>query len=165
MSVEVSTSRGGAWTNNKIPFTFYSSRPAIDAFGRPIWGYDPTFTQSAWQVTFDENEYGPRVEELYPPAGHPLNEGRPSPWDAPRDPFHAIAEHAAWMPVELDTGDRMNAAEDLVMRTRQAAKHGHEGSWGDRMSFLRAHHLVPDTYRQDVVAARNAFVSEANGVM
>ncbi len=36
---------------------------------------------------------------------------------------------------------------------------GVEGSWGDRMSFLRAHHLVPDKYRHAIVAARNAETS------
>ena len=61
------------------------------------------------------------------------------------------------MPVELDTGDRFEAAEDLVVRTRQSRLHGVEGSWGDRTSFLRAHHLVRDVYRQDVAAARAAF--------
>ena len=61
------------------------------------------------------------------------------------------------MPVELDTGERFEAAADLVERTRQSRLHGVEGSWGDRMSFLRAHNLVRDVYRQDVVEARGAF--------
>ena len=156
VSVEVSTSRGGSWTNNRVPFTYYSTRPAIDAFGRPIWGYEPTFTKSAWQVTFEQNEFGAFAHELYPPSGHPRNDGRPSPWDAARDPFHAQGDSAAWQPVELDVGDRMEPASDLVMRTAQAKMHGVEGSWGDRKSFLRAHALVPDVYRKDVVAARAA---------
>ena len=78
-----------------------------------MWGYEPTFTKSAWEVDFDENEYGSHVEQLYPTAGHPLNGGRPSPWDAPRDPFHTEGSDAAWMPVQLDAGDRMDPAEDL----------------------------------------------------
>ena len=157
VSVEISTSRGAHWTRNNVQFTYYATRPSIDAFGRPTWGYDPTFTLPAWQVAFEENEYGGFVPELYPPAGHPLNEGRPSPWDAAQDPFHARGASAAEMPVELDTGDRFEAAEDLVVRTRQSRLHGVEGSWGDRTSFLRAHHLVRDVYRQDVAAARAAF--------
>jgi hypothetical protein len=154
VSVEVSTGRGGSWTNNKVPFTYFSTRPSIDAFGRPMWGYEPTFTKAAWQVEFSENEYGSHVEPLYPATGHPLNGGRPSPWDAPRDPFHTEGADASWMPVELDTGDRMEPAHDLTERIAQAKYHGVEGSWGDRMSFLRAHSLVPDTYRKDVVASR-----------
>ena len=160
VSVEVSTGRGASWTNNRVPFTYYSSRPAIDAFGQPIWGYEPTFTKAAWQVTFEENEFGPRVGELYPPTGHPINRGRPSPWDAPRDPFHAVGASAAWMPVELDTGDGQ-AAEDLVV-SGQARDHG--GRLVGRPHVVPARPPPrPDTYRQNVVAARNAFVSEANG--
>ena len=47
-------------------------------------------------------------------------------------------------PVELDTGDRFELAEDLVVRERQSVNQGVEGSWGDRMSFLRAHNRVRD---------------------
>ena len=54
--------------------------------------------------------------------------------------------------------------KDLVGRTNWERAHqskmkGVEGSWGDRMSFLRAHHLVPDKYRHAIVAARNAETS------
>ena len=154
VSLELSTGRGASWTNNRVPFTYYSTRPAIDAFGRPMWGYDPTFTKAAWQVTFERNEFGSFAPELYPASGHALNEGRPSPWDAPRDPYHAQGPSAAVQPVELDAGDRMDPSEDLVVRTAQAALHGVEGSWGDRKSFLRAHALIPDRYRVSVVTAR-----------
>ena len=157
VSVEVTTNRGASWTQNRIPFAYYSTRPSIDAFGRPMWGYDSTFTKAAWQVEYAENEFGADVRPSYPTLGHPLNEGRPSPWDAPRDPFHATGVSAYAHPVELDTGTRFEPAEDLVARTEQTAAHGREGSWGDRMSFLRAHNLVPDVYRQDVVAARATF--------
>lgn len=157
VSVELSTGRGAAYTNNRVQFTYYSTRPSIDAFGRPMWGYDPTFTRPAWQVAFEQNEYGGYAPESYPPAGHERNHGRPSPWDAPSDPFHARGESARTRPVELDTGDRFAAAEDLVARTRQSAMHGVEGSWGDRTTFLRAHSLVRDNYRQDIVKARAAF--------
>ena len=169
VSVEVTATRGALWTNNRVPFTYYSTRPSIDAFGRPMWGYEPTFTKAAWQVTFEENDFGSFAPELYPPSGHPLNEGRPSPWDAPRDPFHAQGASAEWQPVELDVGDRMEPAEDLVVRTAQERLHGVEGSWGDRKSFLRAHAPVPDVYRKDVVAARAAMreliKQTNNGVM
>ena len=169
VSVEVSTGRGESFTANQINFTYYATRPSIDAFGRPMWGYDPTFTRPAWQVAFETNEFGGFTPELYPPSGHVANRGRPSPWDAPQDPFHTRGPAAAEMPVSLDTGDRFEPAADLVMRTRQSALHGIEGSWGDRMSFLRAHSLVRDNYRQDVVAAKRAFkeVYEQtnNGVM
>ena len=157
VSVEISTGRGAHYTDNRVQFTYYSTRPSIDAFGRPTWGYEPTFELSAWQVTFETNEFGGVAPELYPPAGHARNRGRSSPWDAPQDPFHARGASAAERPVELDTGDRFLAAEDLVARTRQSALHGVEGSWGDRMSFLRVHSLVRDVYRQNVVAARAAF--------
>lgn len=74
-----------------------------------------------------------------------------------------------WRPTELDPGDRMAPADDLTARTLQARHHGTEGSWGDRMSFLRAHNLVRDQYGQEVAAARAAFVEEKartdNGVM
>ena len=43
------------------------------------------------------------------------------------------------------------------MYTEQSTYSGVEGSWGDRMSFLRAHSLVRDVYRQDVVSARAAY--------
>jgi hypothetical protein len=135
----------------------YSTRPSIDAFGMPMWGYEPTFLRPAWQVAFDTNEFGSKVDEMSPPAGHALNDGRPSPWDAPADPFHARGLSAAWQPVELDTGDRFLPAEDLVVRAAHSRLHGVEGSWGDRMSFLRAHSLVRDIYRQDVVSARAAY--------
>ena len=76
---------------------------------------------------------------------------------------------AAEMPVELDTGDRFLPAEDAVQRAVQSALHGVEGSWGDRMSFLRAHALVRDNYRMDVVAARKRFreveAQTTNGVI
>ena len=157
VSVEVSTGRGAAWTDNRVPFTYYSSRPSIDAFGRPTWGYEPSFSRAAWQVAFEENNFGAHVEELYPPTGHPLNNGRPSPWDVPADPFHARGASAQFRPVELDTGDRFELAEDLVVRERQSVNQGVEGSWGDRMSFLRAHNRVRDVYRQEVVEAKAAF--------
>ena len=48
----------------------------------------------------------------------------------------------------------METAEDSVMRAELTAKEGVEGSWGDRLSFLRAHSLIPDVYRKDVAAAR-----------
>ena len=143
VSIEISTGKGASWTHNRVPFTYYSTRPAVDAFGRPMWGYEPTFTKSAWQVAFEQNEFGSFAPELYPPTGHPLNNGRPSLWDSPSDPFHAQGASAGWRPVELETGDRMEPAEDLVARTHQAKYHGVEGSWGDRKSFLRAHSLVP----------------------
>ena len=107
MSV-ASTGRGASWTSNNIPFTYYATRPSIDAFGKPMWGYDPTFTRPAWQVAFEANEFGGFTPELYPPSGHPRNRGRPSPWDAHRDPFHARGPSAAVMPVELDAGDRFD---------------------------------------------------------
>lgn len=154
VSVEISTNRGGTWTENKAQFTYYSTRPAIDAFGRPMWGYESTFTKAAWQVSYEANEYGSSVPALYSPVGHPLNRGKPNEWDSYRDPFHALGESAQWRPVELDTASRFEPASDVAVRAQHAAEHGVEGSWGDRVSFLRAHHLVPDVYRQDIVAAR-----------
>eukprot|EP00966_Prymnesium_polylepis_P181536 4205021-Prymnesium_polylepis.1 len=55
----------------------------------------------------------------------------------------------------------MPPAADINERAALAAKHGVEGSWGDRMSFMRAHYLVPDTYRHDVVAARARAIAVA----
>jgi hypothetical protein len=167
VSVEVTLNRGRSWSANHVQFTFYSTRPAIDAFGRPMWGYDPTFTKAAWQVAFDANDYGSLVEPLYPPSGHTLNLGRPSAWDSHRDPFHARGEAARWQPVELDAGERLEPAEDVTVAAAHASKHGVEGSWGDRKSFMRAHSLVPDTYRQGMAAARVAALGEAinNGVI
>ena len=60
---------------------------------------------------------------------------------------------------QLDVGDRMPLADDNWERAHQSKMKGVEGSWGDRMSFLRAHHLVPDKYRHAIVAARNAETS------
>ena len=169
VSLEVSTDRGATWTNNRVPFTYYSTRPAIDAFGRPLWGYEGTFSKAAWQVAFDANHFGSHVEPLYSPTGHELSEGRPSEWDGYRDPFHATGPSGSWQPVDLDVGDRMNPAADEVARARHSQYSGVEGSWGDRTSFLRAHNLVPDIYRQDIVAARARMREEAqrtnNGVM
>ena len=79
-------------------------------------------------------------------------------WDVPADPFHARGASAQFRPVELDTGDRFELAEDLVVRERQSVNQGVEGSWGDRMSFLRAHNRVRDVYRQEVVAAKAACI-------
>ena len=62
-------------------------------------------------------------------------------------------------PTQLDVGDRMPLADDNWERAHQSKMKGVEGSWGDRMSFLRAHHLVPDKYRHAIVAARNAETS------
>ena len=154
VSVEISTNRGATWTSNHAQFTYYSTRPSIDAFGRAMWGYEPTFTQAAWQVPYAENDFGSIVRELYSPKGHPLNRGRPSKWDSHSDPFHATGESAAWNPVEMDTGDRFEPAEDVQVRASHGIDHGVEGSWGDRRSFLRAHNLVPDVYMKKVVAAR-----------
>ena len=171
VSVEISTSRGDSWTDNQVPFTFYATRPAIDAFGRPMWGYESSFTKSAWQAVdqYDHNYFGPSAEPLYPSSGHPLNGGRPSQWDSHRDPFHGTGASAAWLPVELDVGERFDPAADLAERARHSAHHGVEGSWGDRRSFLRAHSLVPDVYRQDVAAARMRVRQEieevTNGVL
>lgn len=169
VSVEVSANRGVSWTRNHVQFTYYSSRPAINAYGHPIWGYEETFSKAAWQVTYEENDFGGRVQPVYTPSGHPANRGRPSEWDSYRDPFHARGVTALWNPVELDVADRFEPAEDVDVRAEHAKCHGVEGCWGDRMSFLRAHHLVRDTYRQDVVAARARARTEAkrinNGVI
>jgi len=140
-------------------FSFFSSRPSIDAFGFPMWGYDSTFQKAGWHVEFEENEFGGVVDELYPPYGHPADGGVPSRWDARRDPFHTLGEEAKVNPTQLDVGDRMPLADDNWERAHQSKMKGVEGSWGDRMSFLRAHHLVPDKYRHAIVAARNAETS------
>ena len=63
-------------------------------------------------------------------------------------------------------GDRMPLADDLVERAHLASKHSVEGSWGDRASFMRVHHLVRDNYRHAVVDARAAQADvTANGVI
>ena len=167
VSVEVSVNRGEQWSSNGKQFTMYSTRPAIDAFGRPMWGYESTFEKSSWQLDFEQNDLGFVTPPLYEPTGHPLNGGVPSEWDARRDPFHASGPGARERPVEDDVGDRMEPAEDVVVRAELSRYHGVEGSWGDRASFLRAHHLVRDVYRQDVVEARRevAGISGANGVV
>lgn len=41
VQVEVSLNRGGHWSRNEAPFTFFSTRPSIDAFGYPTWGCAP----------------------------------------------------------------------------------------------------------------------------
>ena len=100
------------------------------------------------------NYFAWRADPLYSPTGHPLNNGQPSEWDARSDPFHTRGAQAAIMPTQEFIDDRMPAAEDLNERTMLASKYGEEGSWGDRKSFMRAHYLVPDTYRKDVTLAR-----------
>ena len=100
------------------------------------------------------NYFSWRADPLYPSTGHSSAGGRPSEWDARRDPFHTRGIEAATTPTQDFVDDRMSAAEDLDERMALASKHGVEGSWGDRKSFMRAHYLVPDTYRRDVVAAR-----------
>ena len=102
-----------------------------------MWGYDSTFQKAGWHVEFEENEFGGVVDELYPPYGHPADGGVPSRWDARRDPFHTLGEEAKVNPTQLDVGDRMPLADDNWERAHQSKMKGVEGSWGDRMSFLR----------------------------
>tara|TARA_B110001452_G_scaffold247239_1_gene233164 strand:- start:501 stop:1772 length:1272 start_codon:yes stop_codon:yes gene_type:complete len=168
VTVEVSLNRGQHFSNNGARFTFFSTRPSIDGLGYPMWGYDTTHKKAGWQTKEDypEADIGWKVPELYPSRGHPLSKGVPSPWDQQSDPFHTEGAAALLSPTELDVGDRMPPADDFDERARFAAHHGVEGSWGDRMSFLRAHSLVPDKYRHAVVAARGeAKASFANGVI
>ena len=120
-------------------------------------------------VQYPENDYGPLVEPLYPACSHPAHGGRPNEWDQRRDPFHARGASGAELPVELDVGDRFEPAEDVDERAAQSQRHGVEGSWGDRRSFMRAHGLIPDVYRQDVADARRRLKREiarvTNGVI
>ena len=151
-----------------VRFAMFSTRPSIDALGYPMWGYDSTHTKAGWQVkdAYPEAEVGWKVPQLYVPTGHPISKGVPSPWDQLKDPFHARGDEALVRPTQLDVGDRMPSADDTGERARLAERHGVEGSWGDRMSFLRAHSLVPDQYRRTVVAARGEARSVgANGVI
>jgi len=157
--VEISLNRGASYTKDETPFTLYSTRPSIDALGHPMWGYEASFTQASWLVSYPTNEYGAIVPPLYPAAGHPAQNGRPSEWDTYRDPFHTVGARGRMQPVELEIGDRMEPAADIEQRAHQATFHGVEGSWGDRLSFLRAHHLVRDQYRRDVVQAREQVVA------
>ena len=106
------------------------------------------------QASWEGNSYAWRVPELYTPRGHHLNGGRPSRWDAYRDPFHTDSSESSHHPVELDVGDNMDPAQDNGRRLALAANYGVEGSWADRKSFLRAHFLLPDKYRKAVVQAR-----------
>ena len=183
VSVEVSTNRGSTWTENNVQFTYYSSRPAVSAHGRPMWGYESTFSKASWQVAYTSNYYG-SVQPFYQPTGHASDAGRPSQWDSHStqylaadflaaiiniqvtrltccpasndctgDPFHTTGDSAAWSPVQLDTSGQLELAEDVDERASYAQHQGVHGSWGDRKSFLRAHHLVPDTYRKDVIMA------------
>ena len=122
--------------------------------------------QASWETSHETNEMSWQVDELYPPTGHPLDGGAPSKWDSRRDPFHVRASDPGEDPVALDVGDRMPVADDVVERARLASKRGVEGSWGDRQSFLRVHHYVPDTYRRAVVEARGrADSAYADGVV
>lgn len=161
MTVQVSMNRGRQWSGSKANFTLYSTRPTIDALGRPIWGYDVSGEQTAWQVESAENDFVWRVPPLYPESGHPGNRGRPSRWDGRSDPFHVRGPDAATTPVATHVGERMPLAEDNLERVALTSRAGVEGSWGDRRSFLRAHYLVPDTYRQAVIAARKAADEQA----
>ena len=161
LQVEVSLTRGAQWSASRAPFTLYSARPSIDAFGRPLWGYDASFELAAWEVPSAANQYVWRVDPLYAARGHPLARGRPSDWDARADPFHTRGAEARLSPTATDTGDRMPPAEDSREAGVLASKSGVEGSWGDRKSFLRAHYLVPDTYRHKVIAARQAAIAHA----
>ncbi len=168
VTVEVSLNRGQLFSNNGVKFAMFSTRPSIDALGFPMWGYDSTHNKAGWQVKdeYPEAEVGWKVPQLYAPTGHPKSKGVPSPWDQIADPFHTRGDEALVRPVQLDVGDRMPGAEDTDERARLAERHGVEGSWGDRMSFLRAHSLVPDQYRRAVVAARGESRSVgANGVI
>ena len=151
-----------------VKFAFFSTRPSIDALGYPTWGYDATHKKAGWDVKDDypEADVGWSTPQLYVPTGHPLSKGVPSPWDQLKDPFHTRGEESLVTPTQLEVGDRMPKADDVEERARLAQRHGVEGSWGDRMSFLRAHSLVPDTYRHTVVAARGDTQSvSANGVI
>ena len=168
VTVEVSLNRGQLFSNNGVKFAMFSTRPSIDALGFPMWGYDSTHNKAGWQVKdeYPEAEVGWKVPQLYAPTGHPKSKGVPSPWDQIADPFHTRGDEALVRPVQLDVGDRMPGAEDTDERARLAERHGVEGSWGDRMSFLRAHSLVRDQYRRAVVEARgDARSVGANGVI
>jgi hypothetical protein len=168
VTVEVSLNRGQLYSNNGVKFAFFSTRPSIDALGYPTWGYDATHKKAGWDVKDDyaEADVGWSTPQLYVPTGHPLSKGVPSPWDQLKDPFHTRGEESLVTPTQLEVGDRMPKADDVEERARLAQRHGVEGSWGDRMSFLRAHSLVPDTYRHTVVAARGDTQSvSANGVI
>ena len=107
VTVEVSLNRGQYFSNNKAVFTFFSTRPSIDALGYPMWGYDATHKKAGWQVKPDytEAEMGWKVPELYPSSGHPLLKGVPSKWDQRRDPFHTVGPEALTNPTQL-TGRR-----------------------------------------------------------
>ena len=61
-----------------------------------------------------------------------------------------------------EMGIRFNVmTADIDERALFAEQQGVEGAWGDRASFMRAHYLVPDTYRQDMIAARARAVALA----
>merc|ERR1719446_492502 len=100
------------------------------------------------------NSYGGQVDPLYVATPHPLAHGSPSAWDARRDPFHTTGAAAELTPTRFDIGQQLALADDFDEAARLRAKTGHEGSWGDRLSFLRSHHLVQDTYRHKAKAAR-----------
>ena len=151
-----------------VRFAMFSTRPSIDALGYPMWGYDSTHNKAGWQVKdeYPEAEVGWKVPQLYAPTGHPKSKGVPSPWDQISDPFHTRGDESLVRPVARDVGDRMPSADDSGERARLAQRHGVEGSWGDRMSFLRAHSLVKDQYRRAVVEAHgDARSVGANGVI
>ena len=43
--VDISLTRGEHWSQNRIPFTLFSSRPSIDARGFPVWGYEAVLSK------------------------------------------------------------------------------------------------------------------------
>ena len=108
-----------------------------------------------------ENEFGWRADPLYEATGHPSLGGQPDETDARADPFHTRGPDAYFTPTQQFVDDSLPPAADIDQRALLAQKHGVEGSWGDRASFMRAHYLVPDTYRHDVVAARARAVALA----
>ena len=118
-------------------------------------------------MTYEKNENNWKLDPFYSPSGHPKLKGVPSKWDARRDPFHTRGELARTQPTDLHMGERMPLAVDLVERAQLASNQGVEGSWGDRASFLRVHHLVRDKYRQAVVDARTGRTDTtfSNGVI
>ena len=98
---------------------------------------------------------------LVPPlaAAHASRTISASRYETRTERAYEAGEEAKVNPTQLDVGDRMPLADDNWERAHQSKMKGVEGSWGDRMSFLRAHHLVPDKYRHAIVAARNAETS------
>ena len=120
VSVEISTSRGDTGRTIRC---VHALAPAHRRLQGPRWGYESSFTKSAWQAV-DQYDH---ITLACPPSlvpGHPLNEA-PQPVTCTTP---SMAPPAAWLPVELDVG---GASIRPTAEPRASARHRARGAIGD----------------------------------